>query len=166
MPGSPLLFMGGELGQEREWSHDREIDWAEGAEPGRSEVAALVADLNRATEAYPALWRGDDAAGSAWWLDADRVDESTFAFGRYDPVGGGTVLCIANLTPVPRPGYRVGLPSDAPWQTVLSTDDPRYGGSGYDVGQPTADPDTPWQGQDRSAVIGLPPLAMVWISNT
>ena len=165
MPGSPLLFMGGELAQEREWSHDREIDWSEGAAPGRSEIAALVADLNRTAEAHPALWRGDDVAGSAWWLDADRVDESTFAFGRYDPVDGGTALCIANLTPVPRPGYRVGLPSDGHWSVVLSTDDPRYGGTGHDVGRPIADPDTPWQGQDRSAVIGLPPLAMVWIAS-
>src|SRR5438128_6883993 len=26
-PGKKLLFMGGELAQEREWSHDRQLDW-------------------------------------------------------------------------------------------------------------------------------------------
>ena len=35
-PGKKLLFMGGELAQEREWSHDRSLDWHLLEQPGHA----------------------------------------------------------------------------------------------------------------------------------
>ncbi len=138
MPGDQLLFMGAELAQPREWSHDRELDWWLASDPDHGPTAALVVDLNRLAVEHPALWRGDGDGRHTWWQDADRADESTFAIGRHDPVDGGTVLVAANLTPVPRPGYRLGLPPGDGWRIVLDTDDLRYGGSGAGPG---VDPD-------------------------
>ena len=43
--------------------------------------------------------------------------------------------CVANLTPVPRHGYRVGLPRGGRWVDVLNTDDERWGGSGDHPGR-------------------------------
>jgi 1,4-alpha-glucan branching enzyme len=72
------------------------------------------------------------------------------------------VACVANLTPVPRHGYRLGLPSGGRWVDVLNTDDERWGGSG--VVQPEVETDgTPWQRQPDSAVLTLPPLAVRWL---
>src|SRR5947207_7761937 len=66
-PGKKLLFMGGELGQWDEWSHERSLDWhlLDGAQ--HAGVQRLVRDLNRAYRVEPALWEVDsEPAGFAW----------------------------------------------------------------------------------------------------
>ena len=167
-PGRQLLFMGAELAQEREWSHDRELDWHLLEDPRHDGVRRLVADLNRTQVEHPALWRGDDEVDSTFaWLDPNDYQHSVFSFRRDVPGGGRPVVVVANLTPVPRPGHRVGVPRvDVDWRVVLDTDDVAYGGSGHPV-HPAGgesfepDPDTPWQGQPGSLLITLPPLAVL-----
>ncbi len=59
-PGKQLLFMGGELAQEREWNHDRELDWwvlEHWADHRR--MQGLVRDLNRVYRSRPAMWEED-----------------------------------------------------------------------------------------------------------
>ena len=167
-PGRQLLFMGGELAQPSEWSHDRELDWAQLSDPGHDGVRQLVADLNALQAAHPALWVGDDDPhGTAWWLDADDHVHSVFALCRRDPATGQVVAVVANLTPVPRHGYRLGVPAGpTAWQVLLDTDAAAYGGSGHEVlldGAATVEPDpsTPWQGQPASLLLTLPPLSVV-----
>jgi len=170
-PGKQLLFMGAELAQEREWSHDREIDWFLLDDPRHRGVRDMLRELNRLEAAHPALWSADTVPAGFTWLDADDRVNSVYAFLRTGPggvaaagAGGreGVVACVANLTPVPRHGYRLGLPTGGRWVDVLNTDDERWGGSG--VGQPEVTADgTPWQGQPDSAVLTLPPLAVRWL---
>ncbi|HLT69309.1 MAG TPA: 1,4-alpha-glucan branching protein GlgB [Acidimicrobiales bacterium] len=170
-PGKQLLFMGAEMAQEREWSHDREIDWFLLADPMHAGVRDLLRELNRIEVAHPALWSGDTTPAGFTWLDADDREHSVYAFLRSGPEGpaagarpggGGVVACVANLTPVPRHGYRLGLPAGGRWVDVLNTDEERWGGSG--IVQPEVVTDgTPWQGQPDSAVLTLPPLAMRWL---
>ena len=182
-PGKQLLFMGAELAQEREWSHDREIDWFLLSEPLHRGVRDLVRELNRLEVEHPALWTADTAPAGFAWLDAEDRESSVYAFLRLDARGGddgggeaggdgdgaadhdgagGVVACVANLTPVPRHGYRLGLPRGGRWVDVLNTDDVRWGGSGVTQPEVTAD-GTPWQGQPDSAVLTLPPLAVRWL---
>jgi len=182
-PGRQLLFMGGELAQEQEWSHDRELDWWLLQHPAHLGVRTLVGDLNRLQADTPALWAGDDDLdGNFWWLDADDRDQSVFAFGRRIPEGhpsrgpaagqpepAEVVVVVANLTPVPRPGYRLGVPFEGDWRVLLDTDARRYGGSGHELVPDggavlAADVDTPWQGQPFSLRLTLPPLAVVALS--
>ena len=182
-PGRQLLFMGAELAQEQEWSHDRELDWwllQHGAHRG---VRTLVEDLNRIQATNPALWSGDDDLdGNFWWMDADDRDRSVFAFSRRIPDGhpsrdvtGGApspaelVAVVANLTPVPRHGYRLGVPSTGEWRVLLDTDNRRYGGSGHELvpdGGVTLEVDTatPWQHQPHSLRLTLPPLSVVFLA--
>jgi 1,4-alpha-glucan branching enzyme len=160
-PGKKLLFMGGEVAQQREWSHERSIDWHLLDDPGHRGVRDLVRELNQVAEAQPALWSLDTRVDGFGWIDADDVDHSVFAFQRIG-VDGEVAVCVANLTPVPRHGYRVGLPRAGRWVDVLNTDDRRWGGSG--VIQPAVGTDgTPWHGQPESAVLTLPPLAVRWL---
>ena len=175
--------MGGELAQEQEWSHDRELDWWLLQHPAHLGVRTLVGDLNRLQADTPALWAGDDDLdGNFWWLDADDRDQSVFAFGRRIPEGhpsrgpaagqpepAEVVVVVANLTPVPRPGYRLGVPFEGDWRVLLDTDARRYGGSGHELVPDggavlAADVDTPWQGQPFSLRLTLPPLAVVALS--
>jgi 1,4-alpha-glucan branching enzyme len=162
-PGKQLLFMGAELAQEREWSQDRELDWYVLGEALHRGVRNLLRELNRVETAHPALWSGDTTPAGFVWLDANDRDSSVYAFLRLDPPGRpGVVACAANLTPVPRHGYRIGLPMPGRWVDVLNTDEERWGGSG--VVQPEVHTDgTTWQGQPDSAVLTLPPLAVRWL---
>jgi 1,4-alpha-glucan branching enzyme len=162
-PGKQLLFMGAELAQEREWSQDRELDWYLLQDPLHSGVRDLLRELNTVEAAHPALWSGDTMPAGFAWLDADDRNSSVYAFLRLGSVGDDDVVaCVANLTPVPRHGYRIGLPVPGRWADVLNTDEERWGGSG--VAQPEVNTDgTPWQGRPDSAVLTLPPLGVRWL---
>ena len=186
-PGRQLLFMGGEIAQEREWSHDRELDWFLLADPSHEGVRRLVADLNTVQDRYPALWAGDDDLdGNLGWLDAHDHQHSVFSLWRTVPerwtarqqaTGGaqaeqdpaGLVVVVANLTPVARHGYRLGVPRPGDWRVVLDTDAEAYGGTGTIVsddpdGRLVADPATPWQHQPGSLLLTLPPLSVLVIA--
>ena len=41
------------------------------------------------------------------------------------------LLAVANLTPVPRQGYRIGVPLAGVWEELLNSDATVYGGSGW-----------------------------------
>jgi 1,4-alpha-glucan branching enzyme len=162
-PGAPLLFMGGELGQEREWADDRPLDWWLADDPDHAGLSRLLRDLNHLVAGHPALWRGDGDRSLTWWLDAGDAESSVFSLARRDAETGEIVLIALNATPVPRHGYRLGVPFDGRWREVLCSDDLRYGGSGVVTGTAEADPRTPWQGQPASVLVTLPPLAgTVW----
>src|SRR5262249_45671850 len=108
-PGEKLLFMGGEIAQERAWGHVREIDWTPLDDTAHAGVQRLVRDLNRIYAAEPALHRADcDPRGFEWVIADDRAN-SVFAFLRLAPETA-PVLVVCNMTPVPRHGYRIGVP--------------------------------------------------------
>ncbi len=161
-PGKKLLFMGGELAQEQEWSHERSLDWHLLDDPAHAGVQALVRDLNRIYRAEPALWERDFDPDGFAWLDADDGPSNVLAFARF-AADGRPLVCAANFSPVVREGYRVGLPRAGAWREMLNTDAAAYGGS--DAGNPglVEAQDRPWHEQPWSAPLTLPPLAVVWL---
>ena len=164
-PGKQLLFMGGELAQEREWDHDGAIDWQLLDDPGHAGVQHLVRDLNHRYRDHPALWAADFDPHGFTWLAADDAGLGVFAFLRHDPARGAVLACVANLSGTAQRSYRLGLPVDGTWRVVLDTDDPGYGGSGAAaVGRSSVTAaDGAWQGQPRSVTIDLPPLTVLWL---
>ncbi|HUG86924.1 MAG TPA: alpha amylase C-terminal domain-containing protein, partial [Euzebya sp.] len=162
-PGKQLLFMGCELAQEREWSEARSLDWHLLDDPRHAGVQQLVAALNQAQADHPAMWRRDTEPAGFDWLDASDAGQSVLAFQRNGSADDGPVVCVANFTPVPRHGYRIGLPRAGGWREVLNTDEERFGGTGV-VNAPFRSEDVAWQGRDQSAVITLPPLGVAWFA--
>lgn len=163
LPGAPLVFMGSELAPWREWSADAGLDWGDAERPAHTGIGRLIADLNRLSDSWPALWVRDDDPGGFQWLAADESDISVYAFIRWDSDGRAALICAANLTPVARPGFRLGAPWGGDWEILLDTDSQRYGGGGQldHHGPVTASDDIAWQGQGASVVLDLPPLSMV-----
>ncbi len=129
MPGKKLLFMGGEFGQWHEWNHDTSLDWHLLERPEHRGVQALVRDLNGLYAAEPALHALDCDAAGFEWVDLHDADHGILSFLRKDR-GGGQVLVACNFTPMPRHGYRVGVPHSGYWREILNTDGREYGGSG------------------------------------
>ncbi len=166
-PGKQLLFMGAELAQEREWNHDGELDWwvlDHWADHRR--IQGLVRDLNRVYRSQPAMWEEDFWPEGFEWIDADDSDQSVMSFVRRRAGGGfdGAVVCVANLTPVPRQGYRVGLPAPGLWLELVNTDASEWGGSGIgNLGAVHTD-DRSWHGRPWSAAMTLPPLSVLWLA--
>ncbi|MCU1460825.1 MAG: 1,4-alpha-glucan branching enzyme [Acidimicrobiales bacterium] len=161
-PGRPLLFMGGEVAQEREWSHDRSVDWHLLADPGHAGMRRLVTELNRVSAAEPALWERDFTPDGFRWIDANDSDQSVLSFARFSDGGARVLVCVANLTPVPRPAYRVGLPRGGRWVELLNTDAEVFGGSNVGSGGERWAEPVPWHGLEHSAPLDLPPLGVVW----
>ncbi|MFD4786778.1 1,4-alpha-glucan branching enzyme [Streptomyces sp. NPDC058459] len=167
-PGKQLLFMGQEFAQGAEWSEAHGPDWwlldpAYGAEAEHRGVRDLVRDLNTAYRATPALWERDTDPAGFEWIVGDAAEDNVFAFLRRD-AEGGPLLCVANLSPLARHDYRLGVPDDVPaWHETLNTDLARYGGSDI-AGHDTVKPEPqPWHGRPASISLTLPPLATVWL---
>jgi 1,4-alpha-glucan branching enzyme len=162
-PGKKLLFMGSELAQETEWSHERSLDWHLLEQPGHGGIQSLVRDLNRLYKAEPALWELDSDPAGFYWLEPNDADNNIVAFARVAKDGSRTAVFVANLSPVPRQSYRLGLPRSSRWREAINTDSSYYGGS--DVGNLGGVAPEPigWHGQPFSAELTLPPLAAVWL---
>jgi len=161
LPGKKLLFMGDEIGVWNEWAHDHQLDWAVGLHPAHAGIARWVGDLNRAYREHPALHVGDCDPVGFQWIASDDRDASVLAFLRTGGDGDPPVLAVANLTPVVREGYRLGVPRPGRWREILNSDATTYGGSGVgNRGGMDAEP-VGWGGHAQSLVVTAPPLGVV-----
>jgi 1,4-alpha-glucan branching enzyme len=156
-PGKQLLFMGCEIGQEREWSHDRSLDWDLLGDPSHRGIQELVRELNRIYRDEPALWEKDFSDSGFEWIDANDADQNVLSFVRYSADRSRSLACIANMSGIDRPGYRIGVPKQGAWNVVLDT---TMANGGYRSSEPT-----PWHGFDQSLTIDVPSLGVVWMVN-
>jgi 1,4-alpha-glucan branching enzyme len=159
-PGKKLLFMGGELGQGTEWAHEGQVDWGLGEREQNRGISFLVGDLNRIYRDYPALHETDCVPEGFEWAVVNDSEASVLAYFRRAS-NGETLLVVHNLTPVPRDGYRIGVPGPGRWVEVLNTDSESYGGSGQGNmgGVDTGPLSVPHHGRPESIDLTLPPLA-------
>ncbi|GAB4111828.1 MAG: 1,4-alpha-glucan branching protein GlgB [Sandaracinaceae bacterium] len=159
LPGKKLLFMGGEIGQWREWSHESEIDWGLLDDPSHRGLSTLVGDLHRLYAREPAMHQGDCDERGFRWVDGTDAEHSVLAFLRLGRKGTRPVLVVLHFTPVVRGHYSVGVPLPGRWTEVLNSDADVYGGSGVgNLGGLDAVAE-PWDGFDQKLELTLPPLA-------
>jgi 1,4-alpha-glucan branching enzyme len=160
--GKKLLFMGAEIGQWSEWSHESSVDWHLEHDPAHAGIARCLAHLNRTYRSEPAMHQRDTDPEGFVWVDARDVDQSILCFERRSAGSGKRVLCAFNFTPVPRHNYRLGVDVDGPWRELVNTDAEEYGGSGQgNMGGVDATV-VPAHGRPHSIVVTLPPLAAVF----
>ncbi|ROQ48877.1 1,4-alpha-glucan branching protein GlgB [Pseudomonas putida] len=159
-PGKKLLFMGCEFGQWREWNHDAELDWYLLQYPEHKGVQSLVADLNRLYRDEKALHQQDCVPQGFQWLIGDDARNSVYAWLRWS-AEGEPLLVVANFTPVPREGYRIGVPFGEQWVEVLNSDAEVYAGSNYGNLGAVSSEALPSHGQPLSLAVNLPPLAVL-----
>jgi 1,4-alpha-glucan branching enzyme len=158
-PGKKLLFMGGELGQASEWNHDAELDWGALNDEQHRGVQRLVADLNRAYRDTPALHECDCEARGFEWIDFADRDQSVIAFLRRGQREDAMVVAACNFTPVPRTGYRIGVPRPGHYSEIINTDSAWYGGSNAGNAGGVDAVAAPCHGHAYSLTLTLPPLA-------
>jgi 1,4-alpha-glucan branching enzyme len=157
-PGKKLLFMGGEFGQRREWTHDGELEWWVSALDGHAGLQRFVAQLNGVYRSTPALHELDFSGAGFEWVVADDAEHSVFAFLR-KPREGAPLLIVSNMTPVPRTNYLLGVPRGGFWRERLNSDASEFGGAGWgNFGGVEASP-VRSHGRMHSLCLTLPPLS-------
>ncbi len=158
-PGKKLLFMGGEFGQRREWTHEGELEWWVSGLPEHAGVKRLIGDLNRVYRREPALHEVDFSPAGFEWVDVGNAGMSIIAFLRKSAGDGAPLLVVCNFTPLPRANFLVGVPERGLWREVINTDAQDYGGAGWgNLGAVESVPVTA-HGRVESLNLTLPPLS-------
>jgi 1,4-alpha-glucan branching enzyme len=160
-PGKKLLFMGSELGSEREWAHEGGLDWALLGRQRNAGLCRWVADLNRLYREQRPLHELDTDPNGFEWVQKDAHEISVLSFLRRDDAGH-PVLVVCNFTPIPRHQLALGVPSGGSWVELLNSDATDYGGSGVgNLGAVAAEP-VPWRDRSHTVRITVPPLACLF----
>ncbi len=160
-PGKKLLFMGGEIAQRNEWYHEASLDWSLLQYLPHAGVQRLVKDLNHVYRTRPALHELDCDASGFQWVDFSDADNSILVFLRKGSSSDSLELVACNFTPVPRYGYRVGVPKSGFWKEILNSDAKEYGGSGIGNAGGCNSETVQSHRMAQSLSITLPPLAVV-----
>ncbi|MEM8865057.1 MAG: 1,4-alpha-glucan branching protein GlgB [Planctomycetota bacterium] len=160
-PGKKLLFMGGEFGQWNEWNHDESLQWHLLQWETHQGLQNYVAHLNQLYRSEPALHEVDFDPSGFEWVDCHNHEDSIISFLRKGKDPDDFLVVCLNFTPVPRHGYKLGVP-EACWYEEISNSDSAYFG-GSDVGNSGGLQAVPQESHGRPASIQvtLPPLGAV-----
>ncbi|WAJ69109.1 1,4-alpha-glucan branching protein GlgB [Catenovulum adriaticum] len=162
-PGKKLNFMGNDIGQSAEWNHAGSVDWYLLEYEKHKGIQNLYRKLNQLYTEYPALYEKDHEAGGFEWVEHQDSGQSILSFIRKAESSEQKVYVVSNFTPVPHEGYRIGVKDKGTYKLLLSTDEQIYWGSDFLSNTHFEAQDIAWQGQEKSIMIDLPPLATVYI---
>jgi 1,4-alpha-glucan branching enzyme len=163
-PGKKLLFMGGEFGQWREWNYKESLDWhllTPPADPHHAQLHDFLRDLNQIYQREPALNILDCDPEGFSWIDPHDSDNSVISFMRRSNDSKDTLVFVCNFTPIPRHGYRLGVPESGEYYEIINSDAVQYGGSGLVNLQPMPSGPIYWQSCPHSILLTLPPLSTI-----
>jgi 1,4-alpha-glucan branching enzyme len=158
-PGKKLMFMGSEFGQWNEWIFDSSLDWHLLEYEPHRKLQRFICDLNSIYKTEPALHEVDYNYSGFEWIDFRDSDSSVISFIRRAKNHDDFLVFVFNLTPVPRLGYRVGVPLGGFYREILNSDSEIYWGSNLgNAGGVYAD-SIPCHGRQFSLSLTLPPLS-------
>lgn len=120
-PGKKLLFMGQDIGQEREWNEDWEMDWFVLADESHRYLQNQFSKLLKLYRKYPALHSHDNDWESFQWINSTDNSRSILSFLRKSPTKRNNFIFILNFTPVERIDYWVGVPKDKIYTVVFNS---------------------------------------------
>ena len=158
-PGKKLLFMGGEFALPWEWTFRSALPWWLTNHAEHAGVQHAIADLNKLYVQQPALHRYEFEPRGFSWLDCDDAKHSVLSFARW--AEDQHLIVALNFTPVPRTGFRLGVPRPGHYRELFNSDSNHYGGGNLGNGAGAQAAQTPYHNQPHSIVVSLPPLAGV-----
>jgi len=162
-PGKKHLFMGGEFGQWKEWDHNQGLDWNVLDNTMHGNLQLYVKNINKVYKEESALWEIDHDPSGFKWIDFHDCENSVVSFIRRGKNPHNHLVCVFNFTPVPRYGYRVGVPSNGFYQEILNSDSSYFGGSDLgNSGGVRAQP-VPFSSYPYSILLTLPPTSALYL---
>jgi 1,4-alpha-glucan branching enzyme len=160
-PGKKLMFMGDEFGQWREWNYDASLDWHLLEDRMHHGLQQWVRDLNRTYQHERSLHEVDFEGSGFSWIDCCDNDNSVFSMIRRARDPQDFTVILANFTPVPRPGYRIGVPEWGWYRELLNSDAEVYGGGNVGNGGGVQTESIASHGYQQSLSVTVPPLGVV-----
>jgi 1,4-alpha-glucan branching enzyme len=160
-PGKKLMFMGGEFGQWREWNYDESLDWYLLDDPMHAGLRRWVQDLNQTYQRERSLHEIDFEGSGFSWIDCNDNENSIVSMIRRSRHPDDFTVMLTNFTPVPRPGYRIGVPAGGWYRELLNSDGEMYGGSNVGNGGGVPSEPIPSHGFDQSIALTVPPLGFL-----
>jgi 1,4-alpha-glucan branching enzyme len=155
-PGKKLLFMGTELAPWNEWYHEVGLDWHLQSDPTRRGFQQFMIDLGALYLENKSLWELDPFPEGFRWIDCNDANSSIISYVRFGKEDH--LVCIFNLTPVPRSGYRIGVPGKNGYIERMNSDSEFYGGSNLGNRGYLEVSETPLHGFSQSLSFTLTPL--------
>jgi 1,4-alpha-glucan branching enzyme len=165
-PGKKLMFMGAEFGQGREWNYDQSLDWHLLELPSHRGLRQFVTDLNQVYRRERALHEVDFDGHGFHWIDCTDSENSVVSFIRRSQDGGEAVVAILNFTPVPREGYRIGVPAAGSYVELINSDAALYGGGNVGNGGAVFTEPIASHGHADSLRLTLPPLGCLLLKRS
>lgn len=168
-PGSKLIFQGGEFGQSSEWNFQKSLDWHLLDYDYHKGVSETIKELNTLYKSQPALHEKQFSSDGFQWIEWNDSENSVLSFMRTGFKAKETLVVIHNFTPVPRVGYRVGMPENvfkagSPAYQIYNSNAQIYGGSDDYIIESVDVESYSWNSRQHSIVIDIPPLATVIFS--
>lgn len=160
-PGAKLVFMGGEFAQRHEWQHDYSLDWHETQDPYHKGMQLWIAQLNTIYQEQPALYQNNYSGEGFEWIDTSDNVNCIVSWSRKGDNPEDNLIFVANLTPVVRHNYRIGVNTMGRYIEVLNSDNLKFGGSDVlNSGELESYP-IPMHGKNHSLILTLPPLSVI-----
>ncbi|MBI5211862.1 MAG: 1,4-alpha-glucan branching enzyme, partial [Nitrospirae bacterium] len=160
-PGKKLLFMGSEFGQWSEWNSAESLDWHLLEYEPHQRLHRFVRDLNEVYKSEPAMHEVDSEWYGFEWIDFNDSDSSVISFIRRAKNPDDFLVFVFNLTPVPRFGYRVGVPNGGFYREILNSDSEIYWGGNLGNAGGVYAGDVPCHKRQFSLNLTLPPLSVL-----
>ena len=160
-PGTNLLFMGAEIGQNDEWNFQQSIQWHLVDYEVHKGIQNLIKDLNSLYRKQPALYEKQFSGEGFEWIDYNDYENSTLVYLRKGHKEEDDVVVILNMTPIPRDNFKIGLPRKGNLREVFNSDQKKYNGTGKFKNKELSAKKSPWHFRPYSTEISLPPLGMI-----
>ncbi|MEG0875639.1 MAG: 1,4-alpha-glucan branching protein GlgB [Oscillospiraceae bacterium] len=162
-PGKKLLFMGAELGQEKEWDFAGQLQWELLQNPENAALQSFFAAANRFYKSCRPLWNLDFDPKGFKWICSEERDRNLIAFIRKDS-HGREVTFVCNYSGVTAENFRMGVSGTGKYVAALSSDETRFGGSGaLSQGDEFLSERIPHNGFRYSISMNIPPLTAVFM---
>ncbi|MBP1609265.1 MAG: glycogen branching enzyme [Acidobacteria bacterium] len=164
-PGKKLLFMGDEFGQWSEWDSESSLDWDLLRYDPHRKLQACIRDLNQLYRQLPQFHAVDFHHSGFEWIDFADSESSVISFLRNSADFKNPVIVVGNFTPMPREGYRIGIPREGLYKVLFNSDAEAYGGGNMGNGHAVQAEAIGCQGRPYSLNLTLPPLAVLYLQS-
>ena len=159
-PGKKLLFMGQDIGQHREWSESRGLDWEILNQEKHSQLQFYMKALLKLYKSQPALYERDFDSDGFEWINCLEWKKNLLVFLRKGKKQDDTLLVVCNFSGQKYEKFQIGVPYPGKYKEILNSDDRAFGGTGFVNPRVKISKQVEWDERKDSIVVNIAPLSV------